>query len=192
MKIAVILVSVFALASCGGANPPDRRLGPLEAFEAAKFALRNKDALGFYDALGDESAMFLLRNTVLLCLGANGSEAAHLGLEPNPECLNVMEAYGWPDKVYDPIGTEELWVNLRSIMESRKLAAALDTEIRTSGSGSSFVWDHLEPVLIGESTVSGNEARADVSWSGVPGALRFVRDETGWRVETFAPDVQIE
>ena len=184
-------VGVAALiVSCSPSLPVDRSSGPSAALDAAKAALRNHDAYAFYDSLGEKTALFLFKNTVNVCVLANSSEGLGVGLSPLPDCMSVLYAHGWEKFEGDRYSEDGLEEFARNMGDFRSFAALLDSTMRSEGSGSSFVWDHLEEVELLEIRESNGSAVGTVSWDGENRQVEFVKDASGWRVETLDVNLQ--
>lgn len=187
------LIPLLLLATACTPALPDRHTGPEAAFVAARMALKRHDLPAYYDALTDVAVRETLSNSISICLMSGNPEVSGYGFKKSVGCESILKDHGWiaPDNS-DPTKATVAWrCSVRNIAQPRQLAAALETNHRATGAGTSFVWDYLDPVTIKDITIEGRVARATVDWAGEAQVVAFELDSSGWRF-TAHPDVAKE
>lgn len=184
-----------ALAACSAQDgaPIDRMASPEAAFIAARTALHRHDLPAYFDAITDTAVIETLKNSITICLASNNQDAIRQGVRPSFGCENILRKYEWKAPVVsDPSKSDAVWkAALKSIPNPREMGAELEARHRNAGAGSSFVWDYLDPVKLGPISIDGSKAKATSRWDGQPVVIRFERDSTGWRVNTFPEEEQV-
>ena len=97
----------------------------------------------------------------------------------------VLKAHGWKVRDSDSYSDVEVDEFAKNVEDWRRLAGDLDASVRSDGSGSSFVWEHMEGVEVVEIREEGNIASGIVDWDGEKKPVSFYRDSSGWRMESL-------
>lgn len=189
MRLTTGAVCLF-VASCNqvASEQVDRLESPESSFEAARTSLQRRDLNGYFDALTDNAVRRTLSNSISICLGSFRPEIRQYGYKPSIGCHNVLDRHGWVGpKSYTETASTESWDEaVDSIVEPRRMAAELERLHRENDSGSSFVWEYLDSVRLRDIEISGSTATAIGEWPQDMVQVRFEKDETGWRFETYS------
>ena len=163
----------------------DRTTSPIIAFHVARSALHNHDLVTYVDALTDNAVRFTLENSIGICTVSQLAETQKFGYKKSTGCDLILLKYGWvepPETIPEKIGPA--WkAAIMQIRNPRNMLIELETNHRSFGAGSSFVWSYLDPIEITRIIENESKAHAESKWAGDSHKLLFEKDETGWRFD---------
>ena len=185
MRQLFTVLLLFLLQAC--TSYEDRSISPETSFLNARKALHNKDLNTYFDSLTTKAVLTTLKNSISICSSSKLIEVQKYGYEESSGCDLILEKYGWKTPNVTPENINSAWQReLERIQKPREMVVELETNHREKGAGASFVWRYLDNVTIKNVNIAGNEATAEVDWSGESKVVSFEKDSTGWR---FDPNI---